>query len=379
MKKTLLLIALFYSVICISQAYSIKGTSFRKSNELLLAPKFAPKYYSSNTLIDTISVKDKNFDFKIKKFGDNFFYPYIFIERIEENSFFMSDNYFLNNKNQKVILGSKDSKEFTVTTSDKSIEKEIKQFANFFSLVNKEIEERALYSKSTFEKYGSVDKFPQEFWDENSKFEANISAKEDELLFQYTKKHPESFVAFWKLVEKFEQHGYKEIYEKTHNNLSKNIKSKNSAEVLFSAIKEAKFFSVGNQFPIPQITDLQKKSVKFQVPKAKYTLVDFWFSHCKPCREEFPKYKELYGKFNPKGFEMVGIATDKTFALPNLQKTIEEFEIPWTIYLDENSKQSDKWTIKVFPTNFLLDENGKIIKKNISQKELEVLLTQNLN
>ena len=76
---------------------------------------------------------------------------------------------------------------------------------------------------------------------------------------------------------------------------------------------------------------------------------------------------------------MVGIATDKTFALPNLQKTIEEFEIPWTIYLDENSKQSDKWTIKVFPTNFLLDENGKIIKKNISQKELEVLLTQNLN
>ena len=63
------------------------------------------------------------------------------------------------------------------------------------------------------------------------------------------------------------------------------------------------------------------------MPKAKYTLVDFWFSHCKPCREELPKYKELYGKFNPKGFEMVGIATDKTFALPNLQKTIEEFEI----------------------------------------------------
>ncbi|WP_297984889.1 hypothetical protein [uncultured Chryseobacterium sp.] len=197
MKTKYIICALFLACnFLLSQTYSIQGTSFRKSNELLVAPKFDSKYYSANTLIDTISVKDKKFDFKIKKFEDNFFYPYIFIEKINENSFFMSDNSYLNNTRQKVILGSIDSEKFTVTTSDKSIEKEVKQFTSFFLSVNKEIEERAFYNKSTFEKYGSVDKFPQEFWEEHSKFEANISAKEDELLFQYTKKHSESYVAF---------------------------------------------------------------------------------------------------------------------------------------------------------------------------------------
>ena len=46
--------------------------------------------------------------------------------------------------------------------------------------------------------------------------------------------------------------------------------------------------------------------------------------------------------------------------------------------LDENGNISKKYSINKFPTNFLLDSEGKIIKRDIPQEELEKFLEENL-
>ena len=44
--------------------------------------------------------------------------------------------------------------------------------------------------------------------------------------------------------------------------------------------------------------------------KNKVTVVNFWFSGCKPCVEELSKLNELNDKIKKMGGEVVGINTD---------------------------------------------------------------------
>lgn len=91
-----------------------------------------------------------------------------------------------------------------------------------------------------------------------------------------------------------------------------------------------------------------------------------------------PNYVQLYSEYKSKGFEIVGIATDQKQYKNNLEITIQKFKIPWNNYWDEDGKQSSDWTITSFPTNYLLDKDGNIVAKNISEKELSSLLSSKL-
>ncbi len=135
---------------------------------------------------------------------------------------------------------------------------------------------------------------------------------------------------------------------------------------------EMKYFSKGFVFPIKDI-----KNEKLSLSQ-KYTLIDFWFSYCKPCLLEIPYYKELYEKYKDKNFSIISISTDRTQDIENWKKVIAKNNITWQNLLDENGNISKKYSINKFPTNFLLDSEGKIIKRDIPQEELEKFLEENL-
>ena len=124
----------------------------------------------------------------------------------------------------------------------------------------------------------------------------------------------------------------------------------------------------GNMFP---------KLFSYTLGK-KYTLIDFLFSYCAPCLEEIPKYKEVYSKYKNKGFEIIAISSDWTQDISNWQKTIDKNDLVWQNFHDKNKKETKKYNINSFPTTFLLDFKGKIIKKNPSLKDLEAFLEDNL-
>ena len=44
--------------------------------------------------------------------------------------------------------------------------------------------------------------------------------------------------------------------------------------------------------------------------QSKVVMVDFWATWCKPCKEEIPRFIELYDEYRAQGFEMIGISTD---------------------------------------------------------------------
>ena len=203
------------------------------------------------------------------------------------------------------------------------------------------------------------------------------SSEFDSTLLNYVAENPGSYVALWKLIERFSLYGHSKLREKTLGRFSDKIKNEKLWPIINNDLKNAGI-KEGGAFPVFTVQTQELKEQKLNLPEAQYTLVDFWFSRCRPCLESFPALKELYETYQPKGFEIVSITTDKTNEIPLWLERIKEYELPWMHYLDENSTESEKLGIYRFPSTFLLNQEGELIKKNISPEELEVFLKTHL-
>ena len=101
--------------------------------------------------------------------------------------------------------------------------------------------------------------------------------------------------------------------------------------------------------------------------KNKVTVVNFWFSGCKPCVEELSKLNELNDKLKEMGGEVVGINTD-TFDdnQDGIKEAKEILKAQGASYknLTFNSDSTvGKYAgnIMAFPTTVLVDKDGNII------------------
>jgi len=233
------------------------------------------------------------------------------------------------------------------------------------------------------QKYDSLYKLNNNHFPEAIKFsrskELDILYKEhDKLLLTYSEKNPNSEIAFWKLI-RLMSWGYEPIFDSIYNSFSDKLKNGYAGMVLNKKLQEGKVLSVGKQFPSLQCINSNNEKFSSAVfTNRKLILVDFWFSRCVPCRAQFSSLKNLYNQFSSKGFEIVGISVDKATEKKNWEETIVNEKLIWQQYWDINGKDADRLSINMFPTNFLIDNTGKIIAKNISLGELEEVLSRSL-
>jgi alkyl hydroperoxide reductase subunit AhpC len=75
---------------------------------------------------------------------------------------------------------------------------------------------------------------------------------------------------------------------------------------------------------------------------------------------------------------LLGVSTDPKDQIQNWKKVIREKMLPWPQYLDENGIVASDLSINSWPGNFLVDEKGIIIQKNISPETLELFLNANI-
>ena len=101
--------------------------------------------------------------------------------------------------------------------------------------------------------------------------------------------------------------------------------------------------------------------------KNKVTVVNFWFSGCKPCVEELSKLNELNDKIKEMGGEVVGINTD---TLDDNQDGIKEakeiLKAKGASYKNltfDSDSTVGKYigNIMAFPTTVLVDKDGNIV------------------
>ena len=111
--------------------------------------------------------------------------------------------------------------------------------------------------------------------------------------------------------------------------------------------------------------------------KGKVLLIDFWATWCGPCVKEMPNVKQVYDKYHPKGFEIVGISLDQS--RDRLDQYISTNKIPWPQYFDGKWWKNDvavMYGIQSIPSTILVDKAGKIRYKSLRGRQLESAVQQ---
>lgn len=153
------------------------------------------------------------------------------------------------------------------------------------------------------------------------------------------------------------------------------VEKQAEAQKVQSALKE------GGVFPDFDEKDLEGKPLSIAKYKGKVVLVDFWATWCGPCVAELPNVLKAYQKYHDKGFEIIGISLDED--RDALTSFIKKKEMPWKQYFDGKgwqNKLARQYGVNSIPATYLLDGEGKLVKRDLRgealAEELEKLLAK---
>ena len=132
---------------------------------------------------------------------------------------------------------------------------------------------------------------------------------------------------------------------------------------------------IGATMPEYSATSLDGSKFDLAAKRNKVVLLNLWATWCGPCRYEIPELQSLHAKFEPKGFEVIGVSVDESGVEP-VKQFVDEFKMTYPVVLDPEGKLAGIFGTSVLPTTVLLDRNGKIVWKRYGQimpgdKELE--------
>ena len=200
----------------------------------------------------------------------------------------------------------------------------------------------------------------------------------DSLILLYAMHNPDSYVALWELYTRFSLKGYSIIYEDAFSFLDENLKKSLIGIDFAQKLIEAKQLTIGKKFPSILFLKLDGSEQMINYADYKYTLIDFWYSYCGPCIKEFPDLINIYKSFKNIGFNVVSVSTDRKEDVKNYYNAINKYNLVWDHRWDRNGIISAILIINSFPTNFLVDQKGTIVAKNIRPNQLVHFLTQKL-
>src|SRR5436190_1142959 len=97
--------------------------------------------------------------------------------------------------------------------------------------------------------------------------------------------------------------------------------------------------------------------------QGKVVLIDFWAFDCPYCAEALPHVKDWYKKYAKDGLVIIGVHTpriDYEKEVPKIREAIAKKGIEYPVVVDNNYAIWSDYLCNVWPSHFLVDQNGVI-------------------
>lgn len=136
---------------------------------------------------------------------------------------------------------------------------------------------------------------------------------------------------------------------------------------------------VGQRFPNFQKQDLNGHELSITAARGKLVLVDFWATWCHPSLVELPNVISTYRKFGGNHFTIIGVNLDHDRSA--LSAFLAQKGMTWPQYFDGqdwDNALAKQYGVTSIPANYLLDEHGIIIGKDLRGADLPIAVMKAL-
>lgn len=192
---------------------------------------------------------------------------------------------------------------------------------------------------------------------------------------EFLQKYPNSLASSYLLYREWSYRLGPDELEEQIAYLSPSQQQSRFTQELRKIIQTNRAVAVGKKAPAIVANDSTGKAIALYDNLNRYTLIDFWASWCGPCRRENPNIVANYNKYKDKGFGIYAVSLDKN--KDAWLRGIQEDKLTWT-HVSElkfwDSPIANAYGVRAIPANFLIDQNGIIVAKNIKGERLGQVL-----
>ncbi|MDP9084404.1 MAG: TlpA family protein disulfide reductase [Pseudomonadota bacterium] len=114
----------------------------------------------------------------------------------------------------------------------------------------------------------------------------------------------------------------------------------------------------GGPAPAFTLTALTGQQSALSQYKGQVILVNFWATWCGPCQQEMPLLDQMYKKYKPAGFTLIGVSVDKEAAV--VQELMARKPVSFPVLLDPANQVSRAYHVDEMPSSVIIDRKGEI-------------------
>ena len=198
-------------------------------------------------------------------------------------------------------------------------------------------------------------------------FLADMQARELKLLME----NADSYVAAHVVASTMTEVGLEKLRQRFEL-LGESAKASDWGKAIEDQIIRYERVEVGGIAPDFEIPSRDGGVVSLQGTKAKVKIIDFWASWCAPCRQGNVNLVKLYQQYRPRGLEIISVSLDDNRQA--WEKACGEDGMLWLNGSDLKGQFSplvSLYCLRGIPANFILDEENRIVAKNLFGKQLQ--------
>ncbi len=92
--------------------------------------------------------------------------------------------------------------------------------------------------------------------------------------------------------------------------------------------------------------------------KGQVVMLNFWATWCGPCQQEMPLLDQMYKKYKPAGFTLIGVNVDKE--APPVKELLARRPVSFPVLLDPANQVSKTYHVDEMPSSVIIDRKGNV-------------------
>lgn len=139
---------------------------------------------------------------------------------------------------------------------------------------------------------------------------------------------------------------------------------------LASAVAAATLLALATPAPLARAADvIGQPAPAFALPargggapmslaalRGQVVMINFWASWCGPCREEFPLLDQMYARYRPMGFTLLGVNVEPE--AKDAEGFLIKTPVKFPILFDRDNSLSKLYRVDGMPSTVLIDRKG---------------------